>query len=193
MKSVGAMGKSICFLFLWLICSAIACAQTRASAQCVLDTAMDGKTITVVGEAVQEPHDLGFRVIGCADLVILAYAGDQDTDMTAAQLRRDKKFKQFQKYTSAVYKGDKENICLECPQYSGVKATLSGKLEIASIPTGTTKDDMGLLHDASGRVVGTSGFGHPTRIFKYRLVVFSVVDVQARKLQKWKSPAQQSE
>jgi hypothetical protein len=189
MKSAGAMGKSICFLFLWLICSAIAAAQTPASAKCVLDTAMDGQTITVTGEAVQQPHDLGFQVIGCADLVILAYAGDQDTDVTAAQLRMDKKFKQFQKYTSAIYKGDKENICLECPQYADVKATLSGKLEIASIPTGTTKDTMGFLHDASGRVVGTSGFGHPTRIFKYRLVVFSVADVQARKLQNPKPPA----
>jgi hypothetical protein len=142
----------------------------------------------VEGKAVQQPHDLGFQVMGCADLVILAYAGDPDTDVTAAQLRMDKKLKQFQKYTSAVYKGDKKNICLECPQYTDVKATLSGRLEIASIPTGTTKDTMGFLHDTSGKVVGTSGFGHPTRMFKYRLVVLSVADVQARKLPKPKPP-----
>ena len=189
MKSTGGTAKSVCLLFLWLIGSAVAGAQTRASAKCVLDTARDGQTITVAGEALQQPHDLGFQVIGCGDLVILAYAGDPDTDVTASQLRMDKKLKEFQKYTSAVYRDGKKNICLECPQYTDVRATLSGKLEIASIPAGTTKDTMGFLHDTSGKVVGTSGFGHPTRMFKYRLVVLSVADVQAHKLPKPKLPA----
>jgi hypothetical protein len=180
--------KSIRLLVFWLIGSAIAAAQTGASESCALDTAKDGQTITVEGNAVQQPHDLGFQVMGCDETVILAYAGDPDTNVSADQLHMDKKLKQFQKYTSAVYKGDKKNICLECAQYTDVKATLSGKLEIASIPTGTTKDSMGFLHDASGKVVGTSGFGHPTRMFKYRFVVFSVTDVRARKLPKPKPP-----
>jgi hypothetical protein len=188
MKSAGQMDKSIRLLVLLLFGAAIAAAQTRASESCVLDTAKDGQTITVEGKAVQEPHDLGFQVIGCAELVILVYAGDSDTHVTADQLRRDKKLKQFQKYTSAVYRGDKKNICMECAQYDDVKATLSGELEIASIPSGSTKDSSGFLHDASGKVVGTSGFGHPTRMFKYRLVVLSVADVRARKLPKPKPP-----
>ena len=49
-------------------------------------------------------------------------------------------------------------------------------------PGSTTKDNFGFLHDASGKVVGTSGFGHPTRRFKYRLVIMSAADVTAHKL-----------
>lgn len=124
----------------------------------------------------------------CVDLVILAYAGEPDTDVSASHIRTDRKFKQFRKYTSAVYRGDQKNTCVECPQYTDVEATLVGKLEIATIPNGTTKDTMGFLHDTSGKIVGTSGFGRPTRMFKYRLVVLSVAEVQARKLPKPKLP-----
>jgi hypothetical protein len=188
MKSTGAMGKLIWLLFLCLFGSAVACEQIQASEKCMLDTAQDGQTIKVVGEAVQEPHDLAFHVTGCADLAILAYAGDPDTDLTASQLRMDKRFTQFQKYTGAVYRGNKKNTCMECSQYIDVKATLVGKLEIATIPHGTTKDTTGFLHDSSGKIVGTSGFGHPTRMFKYRLVVLSVAEVQAHRLPKPKLP-----
>lgn len=188
MKFTEVMGKLICLLFLCLVNSALTCQQTWASEKCVLDTAKDGQTITMTGDAVQQPHDLGFRATGCVDLVILAYAGDQDTDVTASQLRVDRKFKQFHKYTSAVYMGDKKNICMECPQYTDVEATLVGKLEIATIQKGTTKDSTGFLHDTSGKIVGASGFGHPTGIFKYRLVVLSVTAVRARKLPKPKLP-----
>jgi hypothetical protein len=69
-------------------------------------------------------------------------------------------------------------------EYGDVEATVTGKLEIATIPAGTTKDSMGFIRDASGKILGTSGWGHPTRTFKYRLVIFSVADVTARKLAK---------
>ena len=179
-----AMNKSIWLLILSLIGSAMAVAQNQPDATCILGTAKNGQTITVQGKAVQQPHDLGFRVVGCDDLVILTYAGDQDTDVTADHLRRDQNLKRFQEYTSAVYKSTKKDICMQCMQYGDVEATLTGKLEIATIPPGTTKDQMGFLHDASGKVVGTSGFGHPPRMFKYRLVIFSVADTKARKLPK---------
>lgn len=55
MKSTVAMGKLICLLFLWVVGSALACEQTRASEKCALDTARDGQTITVTGEAVRNP------------------------------------------------------------------------------------------------------------------------------------------
>jgi hypothetical protein len=178
------MNKAIWLLLLSLIGSAMAVAQNQSDATCILGTAKSGQTITVQGKAVQQPHDLGFRVVGCDDLVILTYAGDQDTDVTADRLRKDENLKRFQEYTSAVYKSTKKDICLQCMQYGDVEATLTGKLEIATIPSGTTKDQMGFLHDASGKVVGTSGFGHPTRMFKYRLVIVSVADAKARKLPK---------
>jgi hypothetical protein len=178
------MNKSIWLLFLSLISSATAVAQNQPSDTCILGTAKDGQTITVQGKAVQQPHDLGFRIVGCDDLVIVTYAGDRDTDVPADHLRRDENLKRFQEYTSAVYKSTKKDICVQCMQYGDVEATLTGKLEIATIPPGTTKDQMGFLHDASGKVVGTSGFGHPTRMFKYRLVVVSVADAKARKLPK---------
>jgi len=178
------MNKSICVLFLSLTGSAIAVAQNQPDATCILGTAKDGQTITVQGKTVQEPHDLGFRIAGCDDLVILTYAGDRDTDVTADHLRRDENLKRFQEYTSAVYKGTKKDTCVQCMQYGDVEATLTGKLEIATVPSGTTKDQMGFLHDASGKVVGTSGFGHPNRMFKYRLVIVSVADAKAQKLPK---------
>jgi len=176
-----AMNKSIWLLFLSLISSATAVAQNQPSATCILGTAKDGQTITVHGKAVEEPHDLAFSIEGCNDLVILTYAGDRETDVPADQLRPDASLKRFQTYTNAVYKS---TTCMQCMKYGDVEATLTGKLEIATIPPGTTKDQMGFLHDASGKVVGTSGFGHPTRIFKYRLVILSASDVKARKLPK---------
>jgi len=134
---------------------------------CPLENAKDGQTITVRGRTLDEPHDLGFAVAGCDDVIILTFAGDQDTNIGAAELRRDRSLKNFEKFTR---------------HGKVVGATLTGKLEIATIPPGTTKDGMGFLRDASGKIVGTSGFGHPSRMFKYRLVMLSVSDVKSLKL-----------
>ncbi len=166
---------------LLLLLSSMAFAQNQTGG-CILNTAHDGDTITVHGEAVQQPHDLAFAVEGCKDLVILSYAGDQDSGVTADQLEKNARLKQLQKYTSSTYTSRGKNICMQCMKYGDVKATLIGRLQVATIPAGTTKDNFGFLHDASGKVVGTSGFGHPTRRFKYRLVIMSAVDVKAHKL-----------
>ena len=180
------MSKSAWLLLLLVVCSRMAFAQSQTDA-CILDTAKNGQTVTVHGKTLQQPHDLGFGITNCTDLVVLTYAGNRDNDVPADQLRADKNLKQFQKYTSAVYKGTKKNVCIQCMQYGPVEAALTGKLEIAVIPGGATKDQMGFLHDASGKVVGTSGFGHPTRMFKYRLVILSASDVKAEKLPKPKT------
>jgi hypothetical protein len=63
-----------------------------------------------------------------------------------------------------------------------VEATFTGILEAASVPAGLTKDASGLLRDATGRVVGNAGFGHPAPIYEYRFVIESVSDITARKL-----------
>jgi len=177
------MNKLMWLLLLLFIYSGAAFARSQAET-CVLTTAKNGQTITVHGKIEEEPHDLAFSIVGCDDRVVLTYAGDPDNDVTADQLRRDENLKRFQKYTSAVYKGTKKDICIQCMEYGDVEATVTGKLEIATIPPGTTKDSIGFLRDASGKIVGTSGWGHPTRMFKYRLVILSVADVTARKLAK---------
>jgi hypothetical protein len=166
-----------------LLLNSFAFAQNQAN-DCPLETAKDGAVITVHGKAAQEPHDVVFDIDGCHDPVVLAYAGDKDSEVSADQLHRDENLRRFQKYTTATYRGNAKNICLMCMKYGDVKATVTGRLQIATIPAGTTKDSFGFLHDQSGKIVGTSGFGHPNRGFKYRLVILSVSEVTARKLQK---------
>jgi hypothetical protein len=183
------MSKSVWLLFLLFVCSTTVFGQNQTDA-CILDTAKDGQTVTVRGKTVQQPHDLAFSIVGCNDLVVLTYAGDRDNDVSTDQLRQDENLKHFQKYTSSTYKSKGKDICIQCMKYGDVEATLTGKLEIATIPPGTTKDQIGFLHDASGKIVGTSGFGHPTRMFKYRLVILSASDVKARKLPKPKPDRQ---
>lgn len=140
--------------------------QQEQPPACPLENAKDGQTVTVRGTTLDEPHDLGFAAVGCDSVIILIFAGDQDTNIGAVELRRDRSLKNFEKFTR---------------HGKVVEATLTGKLEIATIPSGTTKDAMGFLHDSSGKIVGTSGFGHPSRMFKYRLVILSVSDVKALK------------
>ena len=149
---------------------------------CVLTTATDGQVITVHGKVFSEPHDMGFGIPGCNDTVLLTYAGDRDNDVSADQLRKDENLKQFQNYTSAVYKSKGKSLCMQCMKYGDVEATLTGKLQIAIMPPGTTKDPAGFLRDSSGKIVGTFGWGHPVPFAKYRLVIQSVSDVKARKL-----------
>jgi hypothetical protein len=155
---------------------------------CVLSTATNGQVITAHGKVFSEPHDMGFGIPGCNDSVLLTYAGDRDNDVSADQLRKDENLKQFQNYTSAVYKSKGKSLCMQCMKYGDVEATLTGKLEIASMPPGTTKDPTGFVRDSSGKIVGTFGWGHPVPFAKYRLVIQSVSDVKARKLPKPTTP-----
>lgn len=150
--------------------------------ECVLSTASNGQTITAHGTVMIEPHDMAFGISGCRDSVLLTYAGDQDNDVSVDQLRKDDNLKRFRHYTSAVYKSKGKNLCSQCMQYGDVEATLVGRLEIASMPPGTTKDAAGLLRDSSGKVIGKLGWGHPVPFAKYRLIIQSVSDVKARKL-----------
>jgi hypothetical protein len=113
--------------------------------------------------------------------VVLVYAGDEDTGTQASQLQKDKLLKRFRRYTSETYKDTGKSLCIQCSKYE-VAATLTGRLDVATIPEGATKDPMGFARDASGKVVGKVGWGHPVPIYKYRLVIESVSEVDARKL-----------
>lgn len=174
---------TLMWLTVLVIFPATAFAQDQTN-PCVLSHANDAQTVSLHGKIEQGPHDLALNIEGCSDGVVLTFAGNSDNAIPSDQLRRDQNLKRFRTYTSAVYLGNKKNLCEECMQYGDVEATLSGKLEIATLPPGTTKDSIGFLHDASGKIVGTYGWGHPRGIFKYRLVILSVANVKARKLPK---------
>lgn len=66
--------------------------------------------------------------------------------------------------------------------YDDIEAELTGKLEIATLPAGTTKNKANFLIDSSGKIVGLFGWEHPMPFATYRLVVQAVVGVKARKL-----------
>ena len=157
-------------------------AANVAETGCVLSTASNGQTITVQGKVRSEPHDMGFDISGCNETVLLTFAGSQDNDVSGDTLRRDGELRRFQEYTSSVYKSTGKNICMDCPKFGDVEAELTGKLEIASVPPGATRDPSGLLRDQSGKVIGTSGWGHPSPYARYRLIIESVAHVKAQKL-----------
>lgn len=177
------MSKLACPLFFLLLCSVTAAAQQSNQGACALSSYRNGQTVTLQGTVVDGPHDMLLSIPGCRDAVLLVFAEASEESPNLKE-HLDANLKRFQKYTSAVYKGTKERPCESCPMYQ-VQAVLSGKLEVATIPAGTTKDSLGLLHDASGKVVGKwGGWGHPLPFAGYRLVIFSVANAKARKLPK---------
>ncbi len=154
----------------------------RDQTKCILSDAINGQVLTIHGKARNQPHDLTFDIPGCDQTVLLTYAGDSDNNVSATELRKNAELRRFQKYTSSVYKSTGKNICMGCPKYDDVEASLTGKLEIATIPPGATKDKANFIRDQSDKIIGTFGWGHPRRFIAYRLVIQSVSDVKARKL-----------
>jgi hypothetical protein len=155
---------------------------TPSKSQCILSTATNGQNVTVQGEARSTSHDLVFDIPACDETVLLTFAGESDNDVNITELHRDSELKRFQKYTGSVYKSSLPHLCMSCPKYGDVKAELTGKLEIASMPTNSVKDRAGFIRDQSGKIIGTFGWGHPASFAKYRLVVTSVAYAKARKL-----------
>jgi hypothetical protein len=149
---------------------------------CVLSTVSNSQTLTIRGTARSTPHDLAFDIPGCKETVLLTFAGDPDSGVSGADLRQDDELKRFRKYTSSVYKSTGKNLCMECAKYGDVEAELTGKLEIATMPPGATKDKANFIRDGSGKIIGTFGWGHPGPFAAYRLVIQSVAHVKARKL-----------
>jgi hypothetical protein len=152
-----------------------------AETGCVLSTARSEEVITVQGKFRREPHDNGFDIQGCDITVLLTFAGNSDNHVSGNELRKDGELQRFQKYTMSFYMGNRKNICIDCMKYD-VEAEITGKLEIASVPPGATRDSFGLLRDQSGKVIGTYGWGHPSPYARYRLVILSVANVKAKKL-----------
>jgi len=149
---------------------------------CVLSTANNGQRITLHGKAANGAHDLMLEIPGCTEAVLLTFAGNPDSGLSATELRRDGELRRFQKYTTSIYMDRGKSNCMDCRIYGDVEADLTGKLEIASVPPGATRDPSGFLRDKSGKFIGTSGWGHPGPFARYRLVIVSVSHVTARKL-----------
>jgi len=175
------MMKLRCSSIVLLLCSVIAAGQDKPSGECALANAKNGQHVTLNGEIKSTAHDLLLVVPSCESGVVLQYAGDPDTGTSAGQLKRNSNFKRFEKYTSATYKSSGKNLCMQCSKYA-VKATLTGRLDVANIPEGATRDQFGFARDGAGKVVGKTGWGHPIPVYKYRLVIEAVSDVVARKL-----------
>ena len=156
-----------------------ATAQAVQDVPCQLLKFRDGQTVTLHGQVISGPHDMLFSVLGCREVVVLLYAGEDGSGLQADALQRDKNLEDFRRYTTAVYKRTRKNPCMQCSKYQ-VQATLVGKLSIAPdpVPEGQWKDKLGMLHDSSGKVVGKAGFGHPP-IYRYCLTIKSVSDVKA--------------
>jgi hypothetical protein len=147
---------------------------------CPIDSATNGQTITLHGKVAHAPHDMTLEVEGCKDSVVLIYADNNDGKPLGDKAQSEGLTK-FRKYTSATKKKIGDSTCLQCPKYE-VEATLTGALAVASVPPGFSKDNLGFLHDASGKVVGKVGFGHPVPLFKYQLAIESASDVVTRLL-----------
>src|SRR5258707_14830303 len=147
---------------------------------CGFVTANNGQMVTVRGKARSTPHDLAFDIPGCDATLLLTFAGEDDNDVSSSELRKDGELRRFQKYASSIYKSTGKNICMGCAKYGDVEAELTGKLEIATMPPGTTKDKSNFIRDGSGKIAGKFGWGHPGPYAAYRLVIQSVAHVKAR-------------
>jgi len=157
-------------------------ATSVTESKCVLSTASNEQTLTVKGKARNTAHDLVFDIPGCDEAVLLTFAGNHDNDVSVTELRRDSELKRFQKYTTSVYTNRGKSNCMDCLEYGDVEAELTGKLEIATMPPGATRDKANFIRDGSGKIIGTFGWGHPGPITAYRLVIQAVADVKAKKL-----------
>lgn len=147
---------------------------------CPLTLSSNKQLTTLHGKIGNGSHDMLLIVPHCDQVVVLVYAGDLETDTPAAMLNADSNLKRFRKYTQATYGHIGKGICIQCAKYD-VEATLTGQLEVATIPEGLRRDSAGFLWDESGKLMGGSGFGHPNRSYKYRLVIQSVSGMVAQK------------
>jgi hypothetical protein len=163
-----------------LLLRAAALCQGADQVGCRIPLTTNKEATTLRGKIGDGAHDVLLLVTHCDAAIVLVYAGDTETDIPATKLNADKNLRRFRTYTEASYKPAGKGICMQCAKYE-VEATLTGLLEVATIPEGFRRDNLGFLRDMSGKVVGVSGFGHPNRPYKYRMVIESVSDVVAQK------------
>jgi len=154
------------FVVALLVLSPVSQAQQSQDEACKLSIYSSGQTIYISGVAFSYPHDLMFKVPGCSDLVVVSYPSSLEPDERdkVPAVNRDDNFIQLEKY-------------LKDASQKKVHVTLSGRLDVAKpIPPGV-RNHLGFLFDENGKNVGIYGFGSPAPVYKYRLVLQSVVSV----------------
>lgn len=171
------------FSVLALLASVAATGQQIPTARCALEKASDGEQIVLAGRIERTAHDLLLRLPNCEAGVLLEYAGAPGSGVSVTKLRRDRSLAYFEKVSNARYKSSNHEICASCFKYD-VEATFVGILNVASVPAGTTRDQFGFARDESGKVVANAGWGHPTPVYRYRLVIESVSDVHTQAIPK---------
>jgi hypothetical protein len=127
---------------------------------------------------------MALDVPGCNFTVLATLAGYSDSDELESQLKNDRAMKQFLKYTRSEYKSKRGHICIGCSKYENVEADFTGKIEIAVVPEGGRRDNLGRTWDSNGKYIGILGWGHPMPFADYRLVVESVSNVKAQRAPK---------
>lgn len=167
--------KAMCVIF--TVAAGLAGAGAEGS-DCAVDSVADGQIASLRGRVVNAPHDMTLEVPGCKDSIVLVSAGSSGP-LGAGTRNRD--LQHFWKYTSATRKRIGNAVCMQCPRFR-VEATLTGRLAIATVPGGTTRDSLGFLHDSSGRIVGRAGFGHPVPVYKFQMEIESASDVVAHEI-----------
>jgi hypothetical protein len=79
-------------------------AQKTNEGECPLSSSTNAQTVTLHGNIARGAHDMLLVIPTCTAAVALLYAGDAESGVSSDQLRRDKNFKQLQKYTSNTSK-----------------------------------------------------------------------------------------
>lgn len=64
------------------------------------------------------------------------YGGEADSGVSASELNETRTLQRFIKYTSSVYKSSGSHICMGCTKFGDVRAEITGKIQIAHLPSG---------------------------------------------------------
>jgi len=136
---------------------------------CLLDTAKNGATLKIRGEAFPGGHDTFIRPIVCvadpANRVILVWADDPSVT-PRSKVRRDAAFFEFNRLLRATYPIPNNSVGSGQLRYQAI-ADFEGRLEVANAA--------GLkLDPKSKKVVGIQGFGHPIPFTRFRFVATGV-------------------
>ena len=138
-------------------------AQPSESDTCRLKVYQSGDLITIDGKVFSTPDGVFLQIPGCEHSVVVAFPSDlKEKEKSGLSLsQNDQNFQEL-------------NADLQKRSTKEVKVTLSGRLDVAKpIPEGA-RVQLGIVFDASGKVIGPYGFGQPLAAYKYRLVLQQV-------------------
>lgn len=141
------------------------------AASCPLTKATNRDNLVLRGEVFPTSHDTFIRPVGCDERVIIVFGDSAELGELRIPVRRDQTLQHYEEYLLAEQEVEGATLCRECWKYR-VIAEFQGRLDI--------RPAAGLQRDpASRKATGVEGFGHPVPFTRYRLVVMSVLRVEA--------------